>query len=123
MQNDSNLGPTETHFLLSSLFSLDKPSRIPMVLRRHDKGNMKRYKETSCWLRILKYIPKDIRSAMPARFRIKVTKIGNSLRITIPQAIAEGFGISAGDIVIVETRDSEIVVKKPTKQRGLSAHK
>jgi putative addiction module antidote len=49
---------------------------------------------------------------MPARFRIKIVKVGNSLRITIPQPIAEGFGLAAGDTVIIETRNNEIVVKK-----------
>jgi AbrB family looped-hinge helix DNA binding protein len=49
---------------------------------------------------------------MPVEFKVKVVKVGNSLRITIPKEVAESMKLKAGDIVKVSLTDDEIVVRK-----------
>jgi len=49
---------------------------------------------------------------MPVEFKIKVVRIGNSLRITVPKEIAEALEIQAGDLVGVSLNDKRIIVKK-----------
>ena len=52
---------------------------------------------------------------MPIEFKIKVVKIGNSLRITIPKEIVESMKLRAGDTVGVSLSNNEIVVRRITK--------
>ena len=49
---------------------------------------------------------------MPVEFKIKVVKVGNSLRITIPKEIAEALNLKVGDLVGVSLDDDQIVVRK-----------
>jgi len=49
---------------------------------------------------------------MSVEFKIKVVKIGNSLRITIPKEITEFLKIIEGDTVILTVNDGNIYVKK-----------
>lgn len=53
---------------------------------------------------------------MPMQFKVKVVKIGNSLRITIPKEIAESIGLRKGDNVGLIVVDGEI------RARRLSDH-
>ena len=52
---------------------------------------------------------------VPVPFKIKVGKVGHSLRITIPKEIAEYLNIKEGDVVLVFVSNSEIVVKRQKK--------
>jgi antitoxin MazE len=52
----------------------------------------------------------------------KITKIGNSVGITLPQEILEKVNLKNGDDVFVETKDNEIIIKKKTQlPDGISA--
>jgi AbrB family looped-hinge helix DNA binding protein len=52
---------------------------------------------------------------MPVIFRVKLGKTGNSLKITVPRPIVEGFGWQEGDEIVLVTSDGEIVLKKSPK--------
>jgi putative addiction module antidote len=49
---------------------------------------------------------------MAVKFKIKVVKIGNSLRITIPKEVAEAINLKAGDLVDISLENSCIIVHK-----------
>lgn len=49
---------------------------------------------------------------MPVIFRVKLGKTGNSLKITVPRPIVEGFGWREGDEIEIIPTDHEIVLKK-----------
>lgn len=54
---------------------------------------------------------------MPIIFKIKVVRVGNSLRITIPKEVAEALDLKKGDTVSITLTNSEFVVKKtPTSK-------
>jgi putative addiction module antidote len=47
---------------------------------------------------------------------MKLSKVGNSLRLTIPKPVVEGLGLEEGDTLILSVSDSEIKVRK--SERG-----
>jgi putative addiction module antidote len=47
---------------------------------------------------------------MSIKFKIKIVKVGNSLRITIPKEIVEALRLKAGDSVDITVEDSRIIV-------------
>ncbi len=49
---------------------------------------------------------------MPVVFRVKLGKTGNSLRITVPRPIVEGFGWKKGDQIVMFVADQEITLRK-----------
>jgi AbrB family looped-hinge helix DNA binding protein len=51
---------------------------------------------------------------MPAKFRVKLTKIGDSLRMTIPRPAVDGLGWSEGDVLSLTVTDHEITIKRAT---------
>jgi AbrB family looped-hinge helix DNA binding protein len=53
---------------------------------------------------------------MPVIFRVKLGRTGNSLKITVPRPIVEGFGWREGDEIVIVTTDQEIVLKKTSQQ-------
>jgi AbrB family looped-hinge helix DNA binding protein len=55
-------------------------------------------------------------TSLPIPFKVKVVRIGASLRITIPKPIAEHLNIKEGDTVILVVENSEIRVKKQPKE-------
>ncbi len=55
---------------------------------------------------------------MPVIFRVKLGQTGNSLKITVPRPIVEGFGWKAGDEIIIVTTEEEIVLRKSTESGG-----
>ena len=50
--------------------------------------------------------------AVPLTIPVKVVKIGNSLRMTIPKPVADALNIKEGDTVEVGITDGEMIVKK-----------
>jgi AbrB family looped-hinge helix DNA binding protein len=44
--------------------------------------------------------------------RLKLRKIGNSVMIAIPTQVMEDLGLKAGDKMLVDIRDSTIVIRK-----------
>ncbi len=49
---------------------------------------------------------------MPVVFKIKAAKVGNSVRMTIPQEICEALSVAPGDTLLVSLTDHTIEVKK-----------
>jgi len=49
---------------------------------------------------------------VPVPFKVKVVKIGNSLRMTIPKPVVDYLKIAVGDVLEVVVQDSEMLVKK-----------
>jgi putative addiction module antidote len=57
---------------------------------------------------------------LPIEFKVKVAKIGNSLRATIPKPVADGIGLKRGDTLILTVTDSEIRIRKANRGKKLS---
>jgi len=53
-----------------------------------------------------------ISESMPVEFVIKVVKVGNSLRITIPKEICTAIHLEEGSTVSLSLDDEEIIVRK-----------
>ncbi len=49
---------------------------------------------------------------MPVVFRVLLGKTGNSLRITLPRPIVEGFDWEEGDEIVLFVSEGEITLKK-----------
>lgn len=49
---------------------------------------------------------------MPLIFRVILGKTGNSLRVTLPRPIVEGFEWEEGDEIVLYVSEGEIVLKK-----------
>ena len=54
---------------------------------------------------------------MPVIFRVTLGKTGNSLRITIPTPVVEGFGWKEKDQIILIVTEGEITVRKLERDR------
>jgi putative addiction module antidote len=52
---------------------------------------------------------------MPLTIDVKLTKIGNSLRITVPKEVLKTLNWKAGDMLEVGLTDHSMIVKKATK--------
>lgn len=65
--------------------------------------------------------PLAIHTPMPFTPKVKLVKIGNSLRMTIPVEVIEAMNIKEGDTLTVDVQGDSIVVKKaqsPSLQKG-----
>ncbi len=49
---------------------------------------------------------------MPIEFQIKVVKVGNSLRMTIPKQIARAMDLIKGDTLLVSMTNGDMIVRK-----------
>lgn len=49
---------------------------------------------------------------MPVVFRVLLGRTGNSLRITLPRPIVEGFDWGEGDEIVLYVSEGEIVLKR-----------
>lgn len=49
---------------------------------------------------------------MPVVFRVILGQTGNSLRITLPKPIVEGFSWKEGDEMILFVTEGEVILKK-----------
>jgi AbrB family looped-hinge helix DNA binding protein len=53
---------------------------------------------------------------LPVQFELKLQKVGNSLRLTIPRPVVDGLGLKAGDILVLSVGGGdEIKVRKLRK--------
>jgi AbrB family looped-hinge helix DNA binding protein len=53
-----------------------------------------------------------VKVQMPIPFKVKVVKIGNSLRMTIPKQITDYLKIVEGDTLEITVTDSVMTVRK-----------
>ncbi len=51
-------------------------------------------------------------SSVPVIFRVKLGKTGNSLRITVPRPIVEGFGWKERDEIVLYVTEQEITLRR-----------
>ena len=49
---------------------------------------------------------------------VKLQKIGNSVRATIPKEVLESLSLSQGDDVVVSVRDNDTILLKRKKRSG-----
>lgn len=54
---------------------------------------------------------------MPVKFKMKLTKVGNSLRMVVPKEIAETLDLKPGDIVEVSLTNHQILVEKAIREK------
>ena len=60
---------------------------------------------------------------VPLIFRVILGRTGNSLRVTLPRPIVEGFGWEDGDEIILTVSEGEIVLRKGKDAEVLKAEK
>ncbi len=46
---------------------------------------------------------------------VKLQKVGNSIRATIPKEVANNLSLSEGDEVIVDAKNSTVIIRKRSK--------
>jgi len=51
---------------------------------------------------------------MPVKFKMKLTKVGNSLRMVIPKEIVDALKLKPGETLEVSLTDNQILVEKPS---------
>jgi antitoxin component of MazEF toxin-antitoxin module len=49
---------------------------------------------------------------MPVKFTLKIGKVGNSLKVTIPEQIAEHLSLEKGDTVTMWADNSHVIIEK-----------
>ena len=54
---------------------------------------------------------------MPVVFRVILGKTGNSLRITLPRPIVEGFDWKEGDEIVLYVSEGEVTLRKAGDRR------
>lgn len=59
----------------------------------------------------------DILTPMPFTPKVKLVKIGNSLRMTIPVEVVEAMKIKEGDTLTVDVQGDMIIVKKLKEEK------
>lgn len=58
---------------------------------------------------------------MPLDIEVKLTQIGNSVRVTVPKDVLRALQWKAGDVVHVGVDDSTMTVKKSPIQKPVRA--
>jgi len=61
--------------------------------------------------------------SVPVIFRVTLGKTGNSLRITIPNPVVEGFGWKRKDQILLIVTENEITLRKLESGRKERSHK
>ncbi len=56
---------------------------------------------------------------MPVVFRVILGQTGNSLRITLPRPIVEGFDWDEGDEIVLYVSEGEVTIKKGRDREAL----
>jgi AbrB family looped-hinge helix DNA binding protein len=60
---------------------------------------------------------------MPVVFRVLLGRTGNSLRITLPRPVVEGFNWEEGDEIVLYVTEGEVTIKKGRGRRQLGKEK
>lgn len=60
---------------------------------------------------------------MPVVFRVVLGKTGNSLRITLPRPIVEGFEWEEGDEIVLYVSEGEVTIKKGRGREAIGKEK
>jgi AbrB family looped-hinge helix DNA binding protein len=55
---------------------------------------------------------------MPVVFRVILGKTGNSLRITLPRPIVEGFDWKEGDEIVLYVSEGEVTIRKAKEKKA-----
>jgi len=58
---------------------------------------------------------------VPVVFRVVLGKTGNSLRITLPKPIAEGFEWEEGDEIVLYVSEGEVTIRKAKDKKDKKA--
>jgi antitoxin component of MazEF toxin-antitoxin module len=61
------------------------------------------------------YLSISIGYLLVMELRLKLRRIGNSLMIAIPSQVVDDLKLKAGDYMLLDIKDSAIVVRKQTK--------
>ena len=61
------------------------------------------------------YLSISIGYLLVMELRLKLRRIGNSLMIAIPSQVVDDLKLKAGDYMLLDIKDSTIVVRKQTK--------
>ena len=54
---------------------------------------------------------------MPLIFRVILGKTGNSLRVTLPRPIVEGFDWKEGDEIVLYVTEGEVILRKGKEEK------
>lgn len=54
---------------------------------------------------------------MPVVFRVILGKTGNSLRVTLPRPIVEGFDWKEGDEIVLYVSEGEVTLRKAKEKK------
>jgi AbrB family looped-hinge helix DNA binding protein len=60
---------------------------------------------------------------VPVVFRVLLGRTGNSLRITLPRPIVEGFNWEEGDEIVLYVSEGEVTIKKGRSKKQLEKEK
>ena len=55
---------------------------------------------------------------MPLTIRVKISKIGNSLRMTIPKPVLQTLGWKEGDVLEVGVTNNSMIVRKVKEEHN-----
>jgi len=55
---------------------------------------------------------------VPVVFRVILGKTGNSLRITLPRPVVEGFDWKEGDEIVLYVSEGEVTIRKAAEKTG-----
>jgi AbrB family looped-hinge helix DNA binding protein len=58
---------------------------------------------------------------VPVVFRVVLGKTGNSLRITLPKPIVEGFEWEEGDEIVLYVSEGEVTIRKAKDKKDKKA--
>ena len=61
------------------------------------------------------YLSISVGYLLDMELRLKLRRIGNSLMIAIPSQVVDDLKLKAGDYILLDIKDSTIVVRKQTK--------
>ena len=61
------------------------------------------------------YLSISVGYLLVMELRLKLRRIGNSLMIAIPSQVVDDLKLKAGDYMLLDIKDSTIVVRKQTK--------
>jgi AbrB family looped-hinge helix DNA binding protein len=61
------------------------------------------------------YLSISVGYLLSMELRLKLRRIGNSLMIVIPSQVVDDLKLKAGDYMLLDIKDSAIIVRKQTK--------